>query len=99
MSDKELEQLKIKVTPILKKYGVIRASVFGSFARGESTKKSDIDFLMKFSDGTSLFDVGGIIIDLKEKLGRDVDIASEGYLKKRIIPYVEQDLVNIYEKR
>jgi len=99
MSDKELEQLKTKITPILKKYGVIRAGVFGSFARGEATKNSDIDFLMKFPKGTSLFDVGGVIVDLEKELGREIDIASEGYLKERIIPYVERDLVNIYEKR
>lgn len=98
MSDSELEQLKIKVSPILKKYGVIRAGVFGSYARGEATKKSDIDFLMKFPRGTSLFDVGGVMVDLKKELGHEIDIASEGYLKKRIVPYVEKDLINIYGK-
>lgn len=99
MSDKELQQLKTKTTPILKKYGVIRAGVFGSFARDKATKKSDIDFLMRFSDKTTLFDLGGLKIDLEKKLKKEVDLVSDRVVNKRLKPYIMKDLVNIYEKK
>jgi len=99
MSGIELKQLKEKVTPIFEKYGVIRAGVFGSFARGETTKKSDIDFLIKFGPKTSLFDLGGMKIDLEEKLKKEVDLVSVRAVNKRLKPYIMADLINFYEKR
>jgi len=99
MSEKDLEQLKAKVAPILKKYGVIRAGVFGSFARGEAKKNSDIDFLIRFSRRTSLFDLGGLKIDLEEKLKKEVDLVSVRAIKTNLKPYVMKDLINFYEKK
>ena len=63
--------------------------VFGSVARGEANEESDLDLLVHFRDGASLFD----LIDLKEEaeklLGLDVDVVSDGglspYLKDRIL--------------
>ena len=63
--------------------------VFGSVARGEANEKSDLDLLVHFRQGASLFD----LIDLKEEaeklLGLDVDVVSDGglspYLKDRIL--------------
>ena len=98
MNDKELEQLKISVTPILKKYGVIRAGVFGSFARGEATEKSDIDFYVIYPDGTSLFDMGGLYSDLEEKIGKKIDLADGKMLRKEFKPYILKDLKIFYEK-
>lgn len=99
MDNKELQQLKTKTTPILKKYGVIRAGVFGSFARGEATKKSDVDFLIRFSNKTTLFDLGGLKIDLEETLKKEVDLVSTRSVNKKLKPYIMKDLVNIYEKK
>jgi uncharacterized protein len=98
MSDSELEQLKIKVTPILKKYGVIRAGVFGSYARGEATKKSDIDFYVIYPKGTSLFDIGGLYSDLEERVGKKIDLADGNHLRKEFKPYILEDLKIFYEK-
>jgi hypothetical protein len=63
--------------------------VFGSVARGEATDESDVDFLVHFREGASLFD----LIDLKEGaeriLGVEVDVVSDRglspYLKDRIL--------------
>lgn len=68
------EAIKKKIVPILKRQGVIKAAVFGSFARGEETKKSDIDFLMKIAKDKTLFDLIKLKLELEEKLGRNVDI-------------------------
>jgi len=99
MTEKTINDLKEKTTPIFKKYGVIRAGVFGSYARGEITKDSDIDFLVKFSSGTTLFDLGGLKIDLEEKLSKEVDVVSAGGVKKRFANNIKDDLIYFYEKK
>ena len=60
--------------PILKQHHVVRASVFGSFARGTQRSDSDLDLLIELPKGTSLFDLGGLYMDLKDALGRKVDV-------------------------
>jgi predicted nucleotidyltransferase len=70
----ELEEVRRRILPILKRYGIRRASVFGSFARGEEREDSDIDILVEFEEGKSLFDLVGLKMDLEEALGRKVDV-------------------------
>ena len=62
------------ILPILKKYGVIKASLFGSLVRGEMTKDSDIDILVAFQEDRSLLDLVGLQRELKEELNRKVDV-------------------------
>ena len=70
----ELEDIKCKIVPILKRYDVKRAALFGSFVRGEQREDSDIDILVEFKDGKSLLDLAGLKIELEEALGRKVDV-------------------------
>lgn len=99
MSEKELEQLKIKVIPILKKYGVIRAGVFGSFARGEATKNSDIDFLIRFIPGKSLFDLVGVKLDIEDKLGKKIDVITYNSIHPLLKNQILGEEKVLYEKR
>ncbi|HLB52473.1 MAG TPA: nucleotidyltransferase family protein [Chlamydiales bacterium] len=70
-----LDWIKKKVLPILKKHTVKKAAIFGSFARGESKAKSDIDIVIQYKSKTkSLFDLIDLKSDLEETLGRKVDI-------------------------
>lgn len=62
------------IIPILKKHGVVRAGIFGSFARGDQGGKSDMDFLVDFKKGKSLLDLVSLKFELEEKLGRKVDV-------------------------
>ncbi len=55
-------------------------ALFGSVARGEETPASDLDFLVDFDTGASLFDLVRIEMDLTELLGREVDVVSSGGL-------------------
>lgn len=57
--------------------------VFGSVARGDATPDSDIDLLVDFAPGSSLFDVLRLTDDLEQLLGRRVDVVSSGALKDR----------------
>lgn len=84
---KTIEEIKKKIVKILKKNKVVRAGIFGSYARGEAKKKSDVDILIEF-DG-SLLDLVGLEMELKKILKIKVDLLTYGgispYLKDRIL--------------
>ena len=62
---KEIAEIKRKIAPVLKRNGVKRAGIFGSYARGEQKKNSDIDILIEF-DG-SLLDLVGIEMEMNPR--------------------------------
>lgn len=69
-----LIQVIRKILPILKHYRVRKAGLFGSFARGEARKKSDIDILVEFKGEKSLLDLSKLELELEQILKRKVDI-------------------------
>ena len=85
----EVSEIKRKVLPVLKKVGVKRAGVFGSFARGDYKKDSDVDLLVQVSSGTSLLDFVKIEFELQDVLGRNVELLTykslNPLLKKSIL--------------
>jgi len=89
MVSKAIEQIRKKTLPLLKRNGVLMAGIFGSVARGESKKGSDIDMLVKLRKGKSLFDLVGLEIELKNALKKDVDLITyksiHPLLKERIL--------------
>ena len=54
--------------------GAFNVRVFGSVARGEADEKSDIDLLVDLEPGRSLFDLGGLLMDLQDLLGHKADV-------------------------
>jgi predicted nucleotidyltransferase len=84
--------LKSKREEILKvalQRGAKNVRIFGSVVRGETTSDSDIDFLVDLEPGRSLFDLGGLWMDLQDLLGRDVDVVTENalhwYIRDRVL--------------
>ena len=80
---------------IHKKYKAEIQGIFGSYSRGEATGKSDIDLLVRFEKGASLFGWAGLVHELEKKLGVSVDIVPEKSLKKELCPNVSKDLIEI----
>lgn len=78
-----------KILPVLRRYDVVRAALFGSFARGDNKRNSDIDILVKFKGNKSLLDLSALKISLEALLKTDVDILTYNslhpLLKERII--------------
>jgi len=74
--------------------------LFGSFARGEQTDSSDVDLLVAYDDDAkvSLFTMGGIYMDLRKMLGRDIDLVEEGQLEPYAAATAERDKQLIYER-
>jgi hypothetical protein len=66
---------------LAEKYGASDVRVFGSVARGEARPDSDVDFLVSFPLDRSIFDLVGLWLDLKELLGRDVDLSTDNSIK------------------
>jgi predicted nucleotidyltransferase len=81
------ELLRTKRDDILRiaaQYGAYNVRIFGSVARGEADEKSDIDLLVNMEPGRSLFDLGGLLSDLEDLLGCNVDVVTEDGLRDRI---------------
>lgn len=66
------------------RHGARNVRVFGSVARGDARPDSDIDILVDMEPGRSLFDLGGLLIDLQTLLGVEVDVVTEKGLRPRI---------------
>jgi predicted nucleotidyltransferase len=62
-------------------------------ARGDSGEGSDVDFLVRFEPGRSLFDQGGLLMELRQLLGVNVDVVSEGALTGRFGQIVRAEAV------
>jgi predicted nucleotidyltransferase len=92
---RHVQQIRKKILPTLRRYDVTRAAVFGSFARGETTKRSDIDLLIEFKGEKSLLDLAGLKIALQELLKTKVDVLTYNslhpLLKDRILS--EQEVI------
>jgi len=72
-----IEQRREAILAIAKKHGVTDVRIFGSMARGTADESSDVDLLVRPLPGTSLLDLGGLVMDAQELLGRSVDVVSE----------------------
>ena len=90
-----VDTIKKQIVPILKKEGVTRAAIFGSFARGEQTKKSDIDILIDIPKHMSLFGFIGLEHQLTDALDIKVDLIDAAGIKPRIKPYILKDQIAI----
>ena len=80
---------KDQVLALAAKHGASNVRVFGSVANGTAGQNSDIDFLVDLEKGRSLFDLGGLLMDLQQLFGRKVDVVTENglhwYIKDRIL--------------
>ena len=85
-----LEDIKIKILPILKKADVKKAAIFGSYVRGDNTKMSDIDILVELPENATLFELGGLKITLEEELKKKVDVITY----KSISPVIKESILN-----
>lgn len=90
-----VEHLRERVEAAMRRRGVTRASVFGSFARGEATPDSDVDFLVEFEKGRTLLDLSGLRLDLRDALGRDVDVATPSSLHPEMKEQILSEVVRI----
>jgi predicted nucleotidyltransferase len=88
-----LEAKRQDILRLAARHGANRIRIFGSVARGEAGPKSDVDFLVDLEPGRSLFDLGGLLMDLQDLLGCKVDVVTEKGLRPRIRDRVLREAV------
>ncbi len=79
-----LKDRRDAILEVARRHGAHTIRVFGSVARGEVDSESDVDFLVDLEPGRSVFDQGGLLMDLQNLLGRKVDVVTEAGLRPRI---------------
>ena len=80
----QLQRNREQILRLAQKHGAYNVRVFGSVARNEADQQSDVDFLVDLEPGRSLFDLGGLLMDLQQLLDRPVDVITEKGLRSRI---------------
>ena len=93
--DQILEEKRGEILRIAAEHGAREVRVFGSVARGEADRESDIDFLVDLEVGRSLLDLGGLQMELESLLGRRVDVVTVRGLKARIRERVLREAVPV----
>ncbi len=91
-----LESIREKrdaIYEIARRHGASDIRVFGSVARGDATESSDLDLIVRFEPGRSLFDHGELLMDLREFLNLKVDVISEGGMRPRFRETVMREAV------
>jgi predicted nucleotidyltransferase len=91
----DLRAAAAEITAAAAERGATNIRVFGSIARGDAGPTSDVDLLVDLEPGRSLFDLGGLLMDLAELLGADVDVVTEASLKPRVRDRVLSEAVSL----
>jgi hypothetical protein len=91
----ELRKRRDEILRIAAKHGAYNVRVFGSVVRGDEGPESDVDFLVEMEQGRSLLDLGGLLMDLHEALGTEVDVVTEKGLRERIRDRVIEEAVQL----
>ena len=92
----DIEELKQKIVPIAKKYGLKAVYLFGSRARGDANVDSDYDFYIEKGKLHSLFQLAGLRLDLVDVLQNNVDVITNGTNNSQILSSIERDKVLLY---
>lgn len=88
--------MKRKVIEFLQGHGAIRIAIFGSYARGEETRESDLDILVEFSGRKSLLDIIGIEQELSDIIGIKVDLLTERSIEPQIMSEIRKDMALVF---
>lgn len=92
-TQKEIFQILFEQQNELKKYGIKKIALFGSFVRDEQTKNSDIDFLIQFSKGKKKYDnFINLAYYLEDLFGRQVDLLTEESLSPYMKPHIVKEI-------
>ncbi len=91
----DIQEIKRRISPVLKKAGVRRSSLFGSCARGSMSESSDIDVLVELPDAMSLLQYVRLKQDLEDAVGRPVDLVEYKSVKPRLQEYILSNQVSV----
>jgi len=93
-----IDEIKEKFAKVAEQYPIKEAYLFGSYARMEAKKRSDVDIAVEIKKDArfSLWDLSGLFIDAKKVFEKKVDIVERGAMPNGFKEEAEKDLVKIY---
>ena len=91
-----IAEIKNKITNTARQYGIQKAYLFGSYARGDAGLESDIDICIEKGEIRTLFELSGFCQDLEETLGNKVDVVTTTGLSDDFKGQIERDMILIY---
>ena len=94
-----IEDIKNIITPIAKQYQIERVYLFGSFARGDSDEKSDIDLRIDRGKLKGMFALCGFYTEVSEALQRDVDVLTTGSLEQDFLDGLKNEEILLYVEK
>lgn len=91
------DRLRAMLPELAEKYGVAELGVFGSRVRGDHRPDSDLDVLVTFRPDAniSLFEIGGMVSELEDRLGVRIDLSMRNNLKPILRPYILREAVAV----
>lgn len=100
MSDKvyTLDEIKSIANPIARRYNVAALYLFGSYARGEATPGSDLDFHVDRGGMTDLLELGGLYSDLQSGFDKKLDVLTTQMLSPAFLERIRREEVLIYAR-
>lgn len=93
-----IDEIKLKVSPIAQNYGIKRASLFGSYAKGTANDQSDIDICVDKGRLRSLIQYFSFVNDLENSLQCHVDVITSEINDKDFLKQILHDEVLLYEE-
>ena len=93
-----IEEIKNTAIPIVVEYGVVKLSIFGSYARGEANDESDLDFLIDKGELTGLIQYYALVRKLEEAFNCHVDLITMGVSDRDFLKRIQSEELVIYER-
>ena len=92
------DQIKDAVKKIAPQYNIDQVYLFGSYARGDATEESDVDFRIVGGDFPSLLNLGGLYSDFEDIFNIKIDLVMTDKISEKFYRLIEEDEVLIYAK-
>ena len=89
-------EIKNKISTTARQYGIQKAYLFGSYARGEAGHESDIDICIEKGKIRTLFELSGFRLDLEESLQNKVDVITTAGMSDKFKEQIEKEMILIY---
>ena len=101
MSEKvySLDEIKAIAVPLARQYGLAALYLFGSYARGEATPQSDLDFLIDRSGMEDLLALGGLCSDMEKRFDKPLDVLTTQMLSNEFRAAIQPERVLLYAKK
>ena len=94
----EINEIKEKVTPVAKSFGIKSVSLFGSYAKGEATEESDVDIYIEKGKLKSLIQYFSFVSELENILKCHVDVVTTGIEDREFLLSIQKEGILLYEE-